>query len=128
MKESPLFVKLFEFDQWVIPLTTKFPREQRFVVAAKLQQATLATHEAAIRAGQSTTPAAIARHLDDVAAELALIRFYLRLAHQLTCITVRQYEFASERLTEIGRLVEAWRRTNRAKLEQTTTVASGPGS
>lgn len=115
MRESPLFVKLFAFVAWVIPLTTKFPREQRFVVAAALQRVTLAAHEAAIRAGHAKETTTIATHLDDVALNLALMRFYLRLAHQLTYISVQQYEFASLSLTEVGRLLEAWRRVNANK-------------
>ncbi len=116
MKESPLFVKLFDFVAWVIPMTAKFPREQRFIVAEHLQQQVFAAHEAAIRAGMSTSLAATALQLDEVAVRLAQIRFSLRLAHKLTFITVKQYEYASERLTEIGRLLEAWRRTVQTKL------------
>lgn len=116
MKESPAFVKMFEFVAWVIPLSVKFPREQRFVVAAALQHATLAAHEALVRAGQSSDATQAARHLDEVAAQLALVRFYLRLSEHLTLITVRHYEYASERLAEIGRLVQAWRRGCRAKV------------
>lgn len=112
MKESPIFSKLFDFTAWVIPLTVKFPREHRFVVAESLQRVTLGAHEAAIRAGHAKDLAAIARELDDVALHLSLIRFYLRLALKLTLIELRQHEFASERLTEIGRLLEAWKRVN----------------
>lgn len=124
MKESPAFVKMFEFVAWVIPLSVKFPREQRFVVAAALQRATLAAHEALVRAGQSSDPAQAARHLDEVAAQLALVRFYLRLSAQLNLITVKHYEYASERLAELGRLVQAWRRTCRAKAASGTDTAA----
>ena len=61
--------------------------------------------------------------LDDVALQLTLIRFYLRLAKRLTLMTVGQYEHASERLTEIGRLLQAWRKTNSAKITVSSTVA-----
>jgi len=116
MKESPIFSKLFDFTKWIIPLTLKFPREHRFVAAEALQRVTLGAHEAAIRAGHTKDPAAIGRELDDLALHLSLIRFYLRLALSLTLITLKQHEFASERLTEIGRLLEAWKRVNATKL------------
>ncbi|MFI5274667.1 MAG: hypothetical protein ACHQ4H_16665, partial [Ktedonobacterales bacterium] len=80
MNESPVFVKMFDFVAWAIPLSVKFPREQRFVVAAALQRATFSAHEALIRAGQSTDPAATSTQLAEVAAQLALIRFALRLS------------------------------------------------
>lgn len=111
MKDSPLFVKLYDFVAWVIPLTMKFPREQRFVVASSLQRVTLTAHETAIRAGMSPAPDRTLAHLSDLATDLALIRFYLRLSHQLGCITTTNYEHASERLMEIGRLVQGWQRS-----------------
>jgi hypothetical protein len=116
MKESPLFVKLFAFVAWLIPVTTKFPRAHRLVVAEALQRVALATQETAIRAGHAKEPAMIGAYLDDVALNLALLRFHLRLAHQLSLITVRQYEYTAQCLTEIGRLLEAWRRTNATKM------------
>lgn len=115
MKESPVFVKMFDFVAWVIPLTVKFPREQRFVVASALQRSILGAHEALVRAGMSETPAATLAHLNEVATQLALARFYFRLAETLMLMTTKQYEYAAERLGEIGRLVQAWRRVSRAK-------------
>jgi cytosine/adenosine deaminase-related metal-dependent hydrolase len=123
MQESPIFVKLFDLVAWVIPLTTKFPRAQRFVVAEALQRVTLAAYEAAIQAGHATMSPQVASHLDEVALQLTLIRFYLRLAQRLAFITVGQYEYASERLTEIGRLLQAWRRVNDAKMAVPRVVA-----
>ena len=123
MAESPVFVKMFDFTAWVIPLTVKFPREQRFVVAAALQRVTLAAHESLIRAGQSATPDATLAYLDEVAAQLALTRFYLRLSQTLAIITVKQFEYSAERLLEIGRLTRAWQRVCRAKLTVNLTEA-----
>ncbi|MEO7073820.1 MAG: four helix bundle protein [Ktedonobacterales bacterium] len=114
-KESPIFVKLFDFVAWVIPLTTKFPREQRFVVAERLQRVALGAHEAAIRAGMQSTPQAILAQLDEVAVHLALTRFYLRLAQRFTFITVKQYEYATDCLIEIGRLLRAWQRSSQPR-------------
>jgi len=109
-KESPLFVKLFDFVAWVLPLTAKFPRAQRFVLAQHLQQAVLGAYEAAIRAGMSKEPQAISDCLDDVATRLTLTRHYLRLAFKLSYITIQQLEYATDRLAEIGRLARAWQR------------------
>lgn len=123
MAESPIFVKMFDFTAWVIPLRVKAPREQRFVVAAALQRVTLAAHEALIRAGHSQTSTATLAHLNEAAAQLAVVRFYLRLAQTLNLMTIKQYEHASERLPEIGRLTRAWQRACRTKIDMATTAA-----
>lgn len=111
MKESPVFVKMFEFVAWIIPLSAKFPREQRFVLARALQREALAAHEDLIRAGRGATPDATRMSLDEVATRLALLRFHLRLSERLSLMSVAQYEYAIGRLLEIGRLVRAWQGT-----------------
>jgi hypothetical protein len=108
MKESPVFLKMFDFVAWVIPLTTKYPREQRLVLAQALQREALAAHEDLIRAGYGDSPDATREHLRAMAIRLALIRFHLRLSERLALISVKQYEYAIGRLVEIGRLVRAW--------------------
>lgn len=108
MKESPVFVKMFDFVAWLIPLTLKFPREQRFVVASALQREALAAHEDLIRAGYGESPDATLVSLHAVAIHLALLRFHLRLCERWSLITIKQYEYATERLTEIGRLTRGW--------------------
>lgn len=115
MKESPIFSKLFDLVAWVIQVTMKFPREQRFVVASALQRSAMSAHEAAIRAELSLTPAVKAEALQAVGVQIALARFYVRLAARLYLITDAQYEFSSESLLEIGRLLHAWQRMQGTK-------------
>ena len=35
MQESPIFVRTFDLLIWLLPFTQKFPKEQRFVLAAR---------------------------------------------------------------------------------------------
>ena len=125
-KESPVFVKMFDFVAWVIPLSVKFPRQQRFVLASSLQRAALQAQEALIRAGQSATPQATLDHLNEAAAQLALVRFDLRLSHQLTLISTKQYAYAAERLVEIGKLAQGWRRSTQRQVNARTTKDAPP--
>lgn len=122
MNESPLFVKMFDFVAWVIPLTIKFPKEQRFVVAARLQQCVFDAHEALIRASQAEEAALRGESLRLALTELALVRFYLRLSQRLAFMTIKQYEFASAALREIGLLLRAWQRKHQAGI---TVAPSG---
>jgi hypothetical protein len=118
-KESPVFLKTLDFVVWLIPLTNKFPRQQRFVIAAALQRDALALHEALVRAAHSDTPQATMNQLHEAGVHLTLMRFHLRLCLRWALITAQQDEYALERLAEIGRLVRAWQqscvhKTNRA--------------
>jgi four helix bundle protein len=107
--ESPIFARTYDLLRWLIPVTIKFPRQQRFVLAAAVQQSALRLHERLIEAVHSEAAA----RLDTLAqadVEIDKLRHYLRLSHDLELITAGQYEHAAQRLAEIGRLLGGWRR------------------
>lgn len=108
--ESPIFVRSYELLRWLIPLTLKFPRQQRFVLAAAIQQSALRLHERLIVARHSerdALPAALAQ----VDVELDTLRHYLRLCHDLDLLTTGQFEHAAMGVAEIGRLLGGWRKS-----------------
>ena len=106
MKESPLFAKSYDFIRWLLPITVKFPREQRFVVAARLQETVLDFMESLYQATEQKQRLTSLRNAD---IKLKQLRFYLRLGHDLQLIDTRRFEHASRRVDEIGRLLGAWR-------------------
>lgn len=105
MKESPLFAKTYDFVQWLIPHTLKFPREQRFVVAERLQNTVLDFMESIYQATDKTQQTAALKQAD---LKLKHLRFYLRLSHDLKLLDTRRFEYASHAVEEIRRLLGAW--------------------
>jgi hypothetical protein len=109
MKQSPIFARTDDLLLWLIPQTTKFPREQRFVLGKAVQETVLRFQEALIEAalaGESGPHHALARA--DV--DLAKLRFYMRLCQDLQLITLRQYRHVAEMVAEVGRLLGGWRK------------------
>ncbi|MBN1955865.1 MAG: diversity-generating retroelement protein Avd [Anaerolineae bacterium] len=109
MQQSPIFTRTYDLLVWLIPQTTKFPREQRFVLGKAVQETGLRFQEALIEAalsGERNRQRALARA--DV--DLAKLRFYLRLCHDLKLITLRQHRHVSEMVAEVGRLLGGWRK------------------
>jgi hypothetical protein len=107
MKESPLFAKSYDFVRWLIPQTVKFLREQRFVVAERLQATSMDFMECLFQAIDKPQQAAALRQAD---VKLKQLRFYLRLSHDLKLMDTRRYEHAGRLLEEVGRLLGAWLR------------------
>lgn len=105
MKESPLFARSYDFVRWLIPQTTKFPREQRFVLAARLQQTVLDFMESLYTAGSGHDRRQSLQRADVLLKQL---RFYLRLSHDLQLLSTRRYEHACRQVEEIGRLLGGW--------------------
>lgn len=108
MKESPIFSKTYDFVAWLIPLTVKFPRQHRFVMAAALQRESLHFQELLIEAAHQRPPTAQLLAAD---AELDKVRTHLRLSRDLQLISMGQYAHAARLLVEIGKLLGGWQKT-----------------
>ena len=108
MKESPIFTRTYDLLVWLIPLTVKFPRSQRFVLAEAVQRTALVLQEQLIEAASVEAPRPILRQAD---VTLTKLRFYLRLCKDLKLVSFEQYEHAASLVNEIGRLLGGWQKS-----------------
>ncbi len=108
MKQSPIFARTYDFVAWLIPLTIKFPRQQRFVMAAALQSEALRFQALLIEAAHHKEPRG---RLTDADAELDKVRTHIRMCLEMGLVQPGQYEHAARLLTEIGKLLGGWMRT-----------------
>ena len=110
MKESPIFTKTYDLLLWLLPATTKFPREYRFLLTKAVQETALRFQEKLIEAGRGqgkTTNRALAQ----ADLELTKLRFYLRLCLDLNLVQENQYRYVSQMVAEVGRLLGGWRKS-----------------
>lgn len=105
MKESPIFARTYDLLRWIIPVTVKFPRQQRFVLAQALQETALELQGDLIEASMLRQPAEILLQAD---VNLVKLRTYLRLCRDLELLDMGQYEHVARMLSEIGRLLGGW--------------------
>lgn len=105
MAESPLLLKTYDFLRWLLPVTEKFPKSQRFVLAQQLQQAAFRFYELIIAARRVRPNEELLRQAD---IELEKVRLYLRLSYDLTYLGMKQYRHAAQLTTEMGRLLGGW--------------------
>ncbi|MBM3131330.1 MAG: diversity-generating retroelement protein Avd [Chloroflexi bacterium] len=108
MKDSPIFSKTYDLVAWLIPITVKFPRYQRFVLAATLQQEAIRFQALLIEAAHQRPAHDTLKRAD---AELDKLRTHLRLCLDLALLSPGQYEHAARMLVEIGRLLGGWLRS-----------------
>jgi hypothetical protein len=95
----------------LLPLTIRFPRAQRFVMAAALQHEALRFQALLIEAAHQQEPGVMLTAAD---AELDKVRTHLRMSLDLGLVQPGQYEHAARLLTEIGKLLGGWMRTLQA--------------
>ncbi len=112
MKESPIFAKTYELIKWIIPLTSKFPRRQRFVLAAAMQQSALGLQERLIEAVRLPNTLYALQQAD---VELDKLRFYLRLCYDLEYISLGQQRHAGQMLVEIGKMLGSWQKSGKKR-------------
>lgn len=111
MKQSPIFARTYDFVAWLIPLTIKFPRSQRFVMAATLQREAIRFQELLIEASHQKNGTNLLLSAD---AELDKVRTHLRMSLEMNLIQSGQYEHAARLMTEIGKLLGGWMKTVQA--------------
>ncbi len=108
LRESPIFSRTYDLLLWLIPVTVKFPRQHRFVLAAAIQRTAFAFQERLIEASLGAAPH---RSLEGADVALAKLRFYLRLCRDLGLFGDRRYGHAAGMVDEVGRLLGGWRKT-----------------
>jgi hypothetical protein len=108
MNESPIFTRTYDLLRWLIPMTVKFPRQQRFVLAEALQRTALDFQERLIEANMSAQPLSVLGQAD---VSLTKLRFYLRLCRDLELMDLGQYEHVSRMVSEVGRLLGGWKKS-----------------
>jgi hypothetical protein len=107
MQESPIFSKTFDLLAWLIPMTDKFPKSLRFVLARRVQDAAFNFYEAITAVSLSTHKR---QHLEQADIELQRLRLYLRLSHELKLVSMGQYEHVSRMVVEVGTLLGGWQK------------------
>lgn len=105
--QSPIFVRTYDLLQWLLPHTRSWPRFYRFTLTQEVVRSALRLQERLLEASLTNQTA---RRLEQAEVELAKVRLYLRLGHDLHLLSSRQYAHVSEMIGHIGRLLGAWRK------------------
>jgi len=103
--QSPIFSKTYDFILWLLDLTEKFPKNERFRMARRLEDTAFTYYEFIIQAAHHNskrTP------LMSASLELDKLKLYFRLSHARKLVTSNQYQYAAEALIEIGKLLGGW--------------------
>ena len=110
MKESPIFIKTYEMMVWLMGRTGKFPKNQRFLMAKRLEDTVLDLHAKLNEASRSKGKDKFAS-LSQADLLLANLKVYNRLSKDLNLLAFNQYEHLAGMLDEIGKLLGGWKRS-----------------
>ena len=125
-RQSPLFLKSYEMLVWLLRHTSKFPKNQRFVMAKRMEEAALDFHDALLASARTRQPRRLLSGLHQADIYLERLKVYNRLASDLKLHALDQYAHLAERLDELGRLLGGWiRAVNEPRSAQAGRGARG---
>ena len=107
-KLTPVVEKHYKLIIWMLPKIANFPKDQRFLLADRIERILLDILEMLIEAVYSKDRRGILIKLN---LKLDVLRFMMRIAKDMKYINVKAYDFFCQSVLEIGKMVGGWMRT-----------------
>jgi len=109
LPDSPAFARTYDLLLWLVPRTLKFPREHRFGLVHRIQDAAFGLQRAFVEAALAHDGQQSEVALQRADVELSELRLCLRLSHDLRLLDDDGYVYTSHSLDEVGRLLGGWK-------------------
>ncbi len=93
---------------WLIPRLAEFPKDQRFLLADRIQRAMLDIQELFVRAIYSQDKAQL---LNEINIQLDIARLLMRTAKDMKYVTLSRHDFFARSIDEIGRMTGGWKKS-----------------
>lgn len=103
---APVVEKHYDLIKWMLSKIGKFPKDQRFLLADRIERYLLEVLELLIAAMYN--PVDRRQLLVKVNFKLDVLRFLMRLSKDMRYINVKAYHYFCRQIVEIGRMVGGW--------------------
>ncbi|MBI9031968.1 diversity-generating retroelement protein Avd [bacterium] len=104
-KELPIIQMTYDIIKWLIPNIDKLPRTQKFVLGDRIEIAFLDFLKYISLASKTKDKYEILTIAD---AKLMEIKLLCRLIVDLKYISIKQFEYLSKQLSEMGKMLGGW--------------------
>jgi hypothetical protein len=101
-QELPVIRKTYDLVLWACRHTSRFPRQHRFVLGERMERRLYDLLETLLQARYTRDRQPLLRQAN---LTLEVLRFQMRLAHDLQCLRTNRYGFGCLALPEIGAVV-----------------------
>jgi hypothetical protein len=101
-QELPVIRKTCDLVPWSCRHTSRFPRQHRFVLGGRMERRLYDLLETLLQARYTKDRQPLLRQAN---LTLEVLRFQMRLAHDLRCLRTNSYGFACRAPPEIGAMV-----------------------
>ena len=97
--------KTYDLLKWLLPIVSRFPKDKRYTIGQRLENKLLDILELLLWANYSKDKLDILKKAN---IELECFRYLIRLSADLRFINLKRYEFISQQVNEVGRLIGGW--------------------
>ncbi len=108
LHDLTLFQKTYDFLLWIKPTVQRFAKVHKYSLGLQLENETLELLKCIIRANISRTKKT--EIIEEALVHFETVVVLIRLAKDFNLINIKQYEFSSKNLAEIGRLLGGWKK------------------
>ena len=106
MNELPIIQKTYDLIKWYVPILNRLPRNHRFGLGDRLINNLYDLLDHLLRARFNKTERL--NYLQEVNIQLDIIRYQTRLLYDFELIEARRYEYANQKIDEIGQESGGW--------------------
>jgi hypothetical protein len=103
---SPIFVKTYDLLVWLEQALAKFPKEQRFRLAAHIEESLMRFYDLILHAARTQQNRRYL--LQEADLELERLRMLIRAAKDTQTMSFQHYQTASEKVNEVGKILGSW--------------------
>ena len=105
--DTPIFTKTYDFYKEIYALRNTLPKQDRYAIWQKVENATLEILEIILIA-TSLSKNEKAEVLENASKKLNILRVFIRLSKDIKAIDNKKYIALQEKLDEIGRMLGGW--------------------
>ncbi|MDD3021740.1 MAG: four helix bundle protein [Alphaproteobacteria bacterium] len=104
-----LLTKIADFYRDILPVLKKFPKDQRYTLAQRIEERVLSCAEMVYFIAYQKRNRA--ERLEELRVRLHFLGLLVRLSNEQKFLSDKQYEVFSLRLIEMGRITSKWIQT-----------------
>jgi hypothetical protein len=93
---------------WLVPRLAEFPKDQRFLLADRIQRAMLDIQELFVRAIYAQDKSEL---LNEINIQLDVVRLLMRTAKDMKYVSLQRHDFFSRSVDEVGRMTGGWKKS-----------------
>lgn len=103
-----IFQKTYDFLLWIKPTVQKFAKVHKYSLGVQLENEVLELLKKIIKANFKRDNKK--EFIEECFVSYEIVKVLIRLSKEYKLLNIKQYEFASKELDEIGRLLGGWQK------------------